>query len=159
MRMSFVSILWKLEAFVRDKPPFLSPSRPFLFIQGRLSLPMTHDTANLWYIIPEFLCVQDYKWGGEKKKGGGWGAVVHEKCTCRKHRTGETFTGYICQSQEIIGSRFSVNTSSHSTSRPMRVESITTVGFSIVNISLTRRPASLGDCPAFSPLRWSCCSN
>lgn len=41
----------------------------------------------------------------------------------------------------------------------MRVESVTTVGFSIVNISLTRWPASLGDCPAFSLLHWSCCSN
>lgn len=84
--------------------------------------------------------------GREKKEGLG-------ECTCRnvlKHRTGGTFTGYICRSQEIIGSRFSINAlgpSSHSTSRPMRVESVTTVGFSIVNISLTRRPASLGDLP------------
>lgn len=47
----------------------------------------------------------------------------------------------------------------HSTSRPIRVESGTTVGFCIVNISLTRWPASLGDYPAFSLQRWSCCSN
>lgn len=66
------------------------------------------------------------------------------KCPCGtalRYSTGENFTGSICQSQEIIGSRFSVNTSGpspHSTSRPMRVESVTTVGFSIVNISLTR---------------------
>lgn len=61
-----------------------------------------------------------------------------------------------------IGSRSSVNTlclSSHSTSRPMGAESVTTVGLSVVNICLTRRPASLGDCPAFSLPCRSCCSN
>lgn len=34
---------------------------------------MTHDTTILWYIIPENLCVQDYKWGGEKRRRQwGW---------------------------------------------------------------------------------------
>lgn len=98
---------------------------------------------------------QLFKWKRGKK------GVYKENANVEmQHRW--NFTGCICQSQEVTGSRFSVNTlgpSPDSTSRPMRVESVTTVGFSIVNISLTRRPASLGDCPAFSLPRWSCCSN
>lgn len=136
---------------------FLSHSRPFfsLFKDKRRQCHTTQVSySTLSLMNPFCFCV-----------AGSRSAAEGKRLTCRnvlKRRPGEILSKSICHIREGIGSMSSVNTlypSSPSTSKPMGAESVTTVSFSVVNICLTRRPASLGDCSAFSSPCRSCCSN
>lgn len=138
---------------------FLSHSRPFsLYLKTSAARVTWHRQSMLYYIRSLVYPLCDCVVGRKSRCEGG-----SRDTMCRNvWRTGENLENSICHCRESIGSRSSVNSlcpSSHSTSKPVGAESITTVGFSVVNICLTRWPASLGDCPAFSAPWQSCCSN
>lgn len=161
MRKSFVSILWKLEAFVRQRQASaVIPFTPFsLYSEGDYhfqwnTIWLIYCKSNLnSHVSLLFKCKREVFTREKCRCGNALQKIKHRWKLYRPHSS--IPGGYWEQAfRQHLGPRLPTPLPG-----PMRVESVTTVGFSIVNISLTCRPASLGDCPAFSPLLWSCCSN